>query len=126
MYAGNLAGFFQHEPRIYTGIVPTNTEEQMRPGGAARRADAAQEMALLDLVAHCDLYVGQMKVHADETVAVIDEHGVSLEEHLFGILAEESSETAMHGNDGTDVLILGTVPSFTSLNSPWMTIQCRI
>jgi hypothetical protein len=84
LYAGNLAGFFQHEPRIYTGIVPTNTEEQMRPGGAARRADVAQEMALLDLVAHCDLYVGQMKVHADETVAVIDEHGVSLEEHLFG------------------------------------------
>ena len=53
----------------------------MRPGGAASGANVAHKMALLNLVANCDPYVSQMEVHTDENIAVIDEHGVSLEEH---------------------------------------------
>src|ERR1700676_5201910 len=60
LYAGNLAGFFQHEAWVNPCIVPANTEEQMRARGAACGPDAAQNMTFFDLLADSDLYVGQM------------------------------------------------------------------
>ncbi len=84
MNGGDFAGFFQYEFWIDACIVPANAEEQMRSGGAAGGSDAAENGALLDFLAGLDLDIGEMEIHADEAVAVIDENGVAFEEHIFG------------------------------------------
>jgi hypothetical protein len=49
--------------------VPTNAKEQTGPGGSAGGPDAAQYIALFDFVADLDLYLSEMEIHTDETVA---------------------------------------------------------
>ena len=78
-----LARRLQDEFRIDPGAVPTNAEEQMWPRGAARGSHAAEPMPLPDRLAALYIDVGKMKIHADETVAMIDEHGIAFEEHIF-------------------------------------------
>jgi hypothetical protein len=80
----DLAWVFQDELGIDARVVPADAEEKMRSRGAAGGSDAAERMALLDLLAGLDLDIGKVEIHANETVAVIDEHGVALEEQIFG------------------------------------------
>jgi hypothetical protein len=75
---GYLARLFQDKPRIDPSAVPANAEEQMWSRGAARGSDAAQTMAFLDFLTGRDIDVRKMEIHANETVAMIDEHGVTL------------------------------------------------
>ena len=82
--ARDLARLFKHELRIDARIVPTNPKEKMRPGGSTGRADAAQHVSRFYFLVNLNLYVCEMEIHADETVAMVDEHGVALEEHVLG------------------------------------------
>ena len=79
---GYLARLFQDKLRIDPGAVPANAEEQMRSRGAARGSDAAQTMALLDFLTGRDIDIGKVEIHANETVAMIDEDGVTLIKHV--------------------------------------------
>src|SRR5580658_5645946 len=84
MDGGDFAGFFQYKFWIDAGIVPADAEEQMRSGGAAGGPDTAENGALLHFLAGLHLDIGEMEIHADEAVPVIDENGVAFEEHIFG------------------------------------------
>src|ERR1035437_3580251 len=64
--------------------MPTDAEEQVRASGATRRSDPAERVALFDLLPGLDLDLGEVEVHADEAVAVVDEHSVAFEEHILG------------------------------------------
>src|SRR3569623_846409 len=52
----------------------------MWTGGAAGLADRADERAALELLAGFHVDAAQMAVHRHQTLAVIDEHGVAIEE----------------------------------------------
>ena len=54
-----------------------------RSRASRRKSDAAHTMALLDFLTGRNIDVCKMEIHADETVAMIDEHGVALKKHVF-------------------------------------------
>ncbi|MNQ90456.1 hypothetical protein D3C85_1057990 [compost metagenome] len=53
---------------------------QVRPGGAAGGADLAEHGAARQLVADFDADLRQVAEHADQPLAVVDEHGLAVEE----------------------------------------------
>jgi hypothetical protein len=83
LYARNLAGRLQYELRIDARIVPADAKEQVRSCGAACGPDASENLALFNLLALHNAYVRKMKAHANQAIAMVNEHGVAFEKHVF-------------------------------------------
>jgi hypothetical protein len=56
----------------------------MRPSRAARCANQADRIALLDLLACLHFDLGEAEVHTDKPAAMVDAHGVAGVELVFG------------------------------------------
>jgi hypothetical protein len=63
--------------------VPADAQMEVRPGETSSRSRQADGLALLDCLPGPDLQLRQMKVHADQPVAVIDEDGVPCKEEIL-------------------------------------------
>src|SRR5690606_24710554 len=76
--------------RIDAHVVEADVPVQVRAGGAAGGAHLAEHLAARQALADADIHLGQVAEHADQSLAVVDEHRAAVEEvvadqdHLAG------------------------------------------
>jgi hypothetical protein len=63
-HSRNFSWILEQELGIDASIVPSDVEEQVRSGGAARCANQAYRVALLDLLTSLHLDLGEVEIHA--------------------------------------------------------------
>src|SRR3569832_689671 len=70
--------------RIDARVVEAHAPVQARAGGAAGLADRADHVAARDVLARLHVDALHMAVHGHQALAVVDEHGVAVEEVIAG------------------------------------------
>src|SRR5580700_2473635 len=79
----DLYRLLEQKLRINPRVVPTKPEKQMRAGRSPSGPDAPQKRAPLYLLPRVHFDIRQMKIHADQAIAVIHKYGVALEKHFL-------------------------------------------
>src|SRR6516162_4825555 len=77
-------GRCKEERRIDEGRIQRDSEMKMRPGDPPGRPDIADHLSRLYLLAALRSDHAQVAIHGDETTAVIENHGVAVEEEVAG------------------------------------------
>src|ERR1035441_3017671 len=84
LHCRNSARFLKKEFGVDAGVMPADAEPQVWSRGAACRSFPAECLAPLDLLTYLNLDLGEVEIHADKAVAVVDKHCVALEEQFLG------------------------------------------